>query len=48
MSKERLQRIEDKVDEMGQAILALARMEEKVITIFKHTPSPPPKNPKYK
>ncbi len=35
MSKERLQRIEDKVDEMGQAILALARMEEKVITIFK-------------
>jgi hypothetical protein len=35
MTKERLQRIEDKVDDMGQAILALARMEEKVITIFK-------------
>ena len=44
MSKERLQRIEDKVDEMGQAILALARMEEKVITIFKRLDNMEKKN----
>jgi hypothetical protein len=31
----RLERIEKKLDEVGQAIVALARMEEKMITLFK-------------
>lgn len=35
MSEDRLQRIEDKVDQMAQAIVAMARMEERMITVFK-------------
>lgn len=31
----RLARIETKLDEVGQAIVALARMEERMITLFK-------------
>lgn len=31
----RLERIESKLDEVGQAIIALARMEERMITLFK-------------
>ena len=31
----RLERIEDKLDEVGKAIVALARMEERMITLFK-------------
>ena len=31
----RLARIEKKLDEVGQAIVALARMEERMITLFK-------------
>lgn len=32
---QRLERIEKKLDEVGQAIVALARMEERMITLFK-------------
>ena len=35
MSEDRLQRIEDNVDQMAQAIVAMARMEERMITVFK-------------
>lgn len=35
MSEERLTRIEDKLDKMGEAITLLARMEERMITLFK-------------
>lgn len=31
----RLERIEKKLDEVGQAIVALARMEERMITLFR-------------
>lgn len=31
----RLERIENKLDEVGKAIVALARMEERMITVFK-------------
>jgi hypothetical protein len=31
----RLERIEKKLDQMGEAIVALARMEERMITLFK-------------
>ena len=31
----RLERIEKKLDEVGQAIVALARMEERMVTVFK-------------
>jgi hypothetical protein len=31
----RLERIEKKLDDMGKAIIALARMEERMITLFK-------------
>lgn len=31
----RLERIEKKLDEVGKAIVALARMEERMITLFK-------------
>lgn len=31
----RLARIEEKLDEVGQAVIALARMEERMITLFK-------------
>jgi hypothetical protein len=35
----RLERIEKKLDEVGQAIVALARMEERIITMFKRMDS---------
>lgn len=35
MSEDRLARIENKLDEVGHAIVALARMEERMITLFK-------------
>jgi len=33
MTEDRLQRMEDKIDRMSQAIIAMARMEERMITI---------------
>ena len=35
MTEERLQRMEDKIDRMSQAIVAMARMEERMISVFK-------------
>ena len=35
MADDRLQRMEDKIDRMSQAISAMARMEERMITVFK-------------
>lgn len=35
----RLERIENKLDEVGKAIVALARMEERMITVFKRMDS---------
>ena len=35
MSEDRLDRIERKLDDVGKAIIALARMEERMITLFK-------------
>lgn len=35
MSEERLSRIEDKLDKMSEAITLLARMEERMVTLFK-------------
>lgn len=35
----RLERIEKKLDQMGEAIIALARMEERMITLFKRMDS---------
>ena len=32
---QRLERIEKKLDEVGQAIISIARMEEKMLTVFK-------------
>lgn len=32
---QRLERIEKKLDQMGEAIVSLARMEERMITLFK-------------
>lgn len=32
---DRLERIERKLDEVGQAIVALARMEERMVTLFR-------------
>ena len=34
-SEDRLERIEKKLDEVGQAIVALARMEERMVTLFR-------------
>ena len=31
----RLNRIEEKLDKVGEAIISMARMEEKMITLFK-------------
>ena len=39
MTDERLERIEDKVDKMHIAIVAMARMEERMITVFKRLDS---------
>lgn len=35
MDEQRLVRIEDKLDKMGEAITLLARMEERMVTLFK-------------
>ncbi len=35
MSEDRLTRIEDKLDKMSEAITLLARMEERMVTLFK-------------
>ena len=35
----RLERIENKLDEVGRAIIALARIEERMITLFKRMDS---------
>lgn len=35
MSEDRLVRIEEKLDKMSEAIVSLARMEERMITLFK-------------
>ena len=35
MADDRLQRMEDKIDGMSQAIIAMARIEERMITVFK-------------
>ena len=35
VTEERLTRIEDKLDKMSEAITLLARMEERMITLFK-------------
>ena len=35
MTDERLTRIEDKLDKLSNAVVTLARMEERMITIFK-------------
>lgn len=35
MTEDRLDRIENKLDEMSKAIVALARIEERMITLFK-------------
>ena len=35
MSEDRLTRIEDKLDKMSEAITLLARMDERMITLFK-------------
>lgn len=35
MTEDRLARIEGKLDKMGEAIISLARMEERMITLFK-------------
>ena len=35
----RLERIENKLDEVGKAIIALARIEERMITLFKRMDS---------
>jgi hypothetical protein len=32
---QRLERIEKKLDQMGEAIVSLARMEERMVTLFK-------------
>lgn len=35
MTDERLSRIEDKLDKLSNAVVTLARMEERMITLFK-------------
>ena len=39
MTEARLERIEKKLDEMGEAIVALARMEERMVSLFKRMDS---------
>ena len=34
MSDERLSRMEDKLDKLSEAVLAIARMEERMLTVF--------------
>ena len=35
MTEERLTRMEDKIDKLSEAVLAIARMEERMLTVFK-------------
>ena len=35
MSEDRLTRMEDKIDKLSAAVLAIARMEERMLTVFK-------------
>ena len=35
MTEDRLTRIEDKLDKLSNAVVTLARMEERMITVFK-------------
>ena len=35
MSEDRLNRMEDKIDKLWEAVLAIARMEERMLTVFK-------------
>ena len=35
MSEDRLTRMEDKIDKLSEAVLAIARMEERMLTVFK-------------
>ena len=35
MSEDRLNRMEDKIDKLSEAVLAIARMEERMLTVFK-------------
>ena len=35
MSEDRLTRMEDKLDKLSEAVLAIARMEERMLTVFK-------------
>ena len=35
MSEDRLTRIEDKIDKLSEAVLAIARMKERMLTVFK-------------
>ena len=35
MSEERLSRMEDKLDKLLEAVVAMARMEERLLTVFK-------------
>ena len=35
MSDERLSRMENKLDKLSEAVLAIARMEERMLTVFK-------------
>jgi len=35
MSEYRLTRIEDKIDKLSKAVLAIARMKERMLTVFK-------------
>ncbi len=39
MDDQRLKRIEEKLDKMSEAIVSLARMEERMITLFKRMDS---------
>ena len=34
MSEDRLTRMEDKIDKLSEAVLAIARMEERMLTVF--------------
>ena len=36
MSDQRLYRMEDKLDKLSEAVHAIARMEERILTVFKH------------
>ena len=35
MSEDRLTRMEEKIDKLSEAVLAIARMEERMLTVFK-------------